>query len=327
MKLRFFSLFLLLGFPLFAPSPSFASPAYTLQDNLVYKTTGSLQLKFSLCSPPSLTTRRPIIVFFHGGGLEGGERSQGINLLCELVTSNGYLLASADYRLYPDYPYPAQLDDAQFFLRYLRSQANIYQLDPNQIIVAGTSAGSSLAGVVATMGDTRNPAYGLSTHSSRAQGAILLAGVYNFAILDDLGTWNPRATVLRNNPLYIREFSAITHVSSDDGPFLLLHGTQDTTNLPLQSTKMQTALSSAHVPVRLLTFPAEHVAGNYRLPLVQQAIVDYLDQYFPLSPTQKPGDLNSDGAVNILDYNLLVSSYGNPYTIFDYNVLVEHFGQ
>lgn len=327
MKLRFFLLFLLLGFPLFAPSPSFASPAYTLQDNLVYKTTGSLQLKFDLCSPLNLIEQRPIIVFFHGGGLEGGERSQGINLLCELITSNGYLLASADYRLYPDYSHPAQLDDAQFFLRYLRSQANIYQLDPNQIIVAGSSAGSSLAGVVATMGDTRNPAYGLSTHSSRAQGAILLAGVYNFAVLNDLGTWNPRATVLRNNPLYIREFSAITHVSSDDGPFLLLHGTQDTTNPPIQSTKMQTALSSAHVPVRLLTFPAEHVAGNYRLPLVQQAIVDYLNQYFPLNPIQKPGDLTNDGQVNLADYNLLVSNYGTSYNLSHYNLLIANYGQ
>jgi len=39
-----------------------------------------------------------------------------------------------------------------------------------------------------------------------------------------------------------------------------------------------------------------------------------------------PGDLNTDGHVNIFDYNLLVSKFGNPYTIFDYNDLVTNFG-
>ena len=43
------------------------------------------------------------------------------------------------------------------------------------------------------------------------------------------------------------------------------------------------------------------------------------------SPTPKPGDVNTDGRVDIFDYNLLVSGFGNPYTIFDYNNLVEHF--
>jgi len=44
------------------------------------------------------------------------------------------------------------------------------------------------------------------------------------------------------------------------------------------------------------------------------------------TPTLKPGDFNGDGAVNLLDYNKLVSNFGNPYTIFDYNTLVGNFG-
>ncbi len=40
-----------------------------------------------------------------------------------------------------------------------------------------------------------------------------------------------------------------------------------------------------------------------------------------------PGDLNGDGHVDIFDYNLLVSKFGNPYTIFDYNNLVANFGK
>ncbi len=40
-----------------------------------------------------------------------------------------------------------------------------------------------------------------------------------------------------------------------------------------------------------------------------------------------PGDLNQDGKVNIFDYNVLVSKFGNPYTIFDYNILVANYGK
>ena len=45
------------------------------------------------------------------------------------------------------------------------------------------------------------------------------------------------------------------------------------------------------------------------------------------TPTPKPGDLNGDGKVDINDYNLLLSNFGNPYTIYDYNILVGNFGK
>lgn len=46
----------------------------------------------------------------------------------------------------------------------------------------------------------------------------------------------------------------------------------------------------------------------------------------PTSPQNKPGDLNNDSKVDIFDYNLLISTFGNPYTIYDYNTLIEHLG-
>ena len=44
------------------------------------------------------------------------------------------------------------------------------------------------------------------------------------------------------------------------------------------------------------------------------------------APSPKPGDLNTDGHVNIFDFNLLVSRFGNPYTIFDFNAVISNFG-
>lgn len=43
-------------------------------------------------------------------------------------------------------------------------------------------------------------------------------------------------------------------------------------------------------------------------------------------PSPKPGDLNGDNHVNIIDFNLLISNFGNPYTIFDFNEIVSNYG-
>ena len=45
------------------------------------------------------------------------------------------------------------------------------------------------------------------------------------------------------------------------------------------------------------------------------------------SPSVKPGDLNTDGLVNFVDFNLLISSFGNPYTIVDFNNIISNYGQ
>ena len=45
------------------------------------------------------------------------------------------------------------------------------------------------------------------------------------------------------------------------------------------------------------------------------------------SPTAKPGDFNSDNIVDIRDFNLLISKFGNPYTILDFNKLISNFGK
>ena len=61
--------------------------------------------------------------------------------------------------------------------------------------------------------------------------------------------------------------------------------------------------------------------NNRQLPVYQ------VFKNFNLTTTPLPGDLDGDGHVNIYDYNLLVSKFGNPYTIFDYNDLVTNFGR
>ncbi len=302
-----------------------ADTPYDLSRDIVYKTIDGVNLKLDICSPKNNTGPKPTLVFFHGGGFRGGDKNQGIQLLCALVTSHGYILASADYRLAPEYVYPTQLDDAQFVIRWLRSKASQYNIDPNRIIVAGSSAGATLAGVVGMKNDTRNPQYGLSTFSSKPQGTIVLAGVYDFTDTTLLGSFNPLDFYFNNNLTFISEFSAVNHVSADDGPVLLLHGTEDTTVLPIQSRRMKNTLAAE----------------------AQAAVTAYLAQYFPINNSLNPADLTNEDdepgdQVNEADYNVLLSDFGKtgspgwiPADINDdgvvdeedYNMLVGAFGE
>lgn len=259
-----------------------ADLSYDVVERVVYKNSTDYKLDLSICSPFDITAPAPVIVFFHGGGLRGGDLTQGFDRICNTVVPHGYVVVSANYRLAPLYPHPAQLDDAQYVIRWVRSQASVYNINPDKIIVSGSSAGASLAAIVATRSTTRNLAYGLSNYSSRVQGTIVLAGVYNFSNPELLGLWNPTQTVFQGNTGHMRSFSAINHVSNDDGPFLLLHGDYDVKNLPIQSKRMRDQLQLEGVPVTLFTFPGVHAVGNLSKPEVQEAIVTYLTQYFPI---------------------------------------------
>ncbi|OGG34940.1 hypothetical protein A2363_01825 [Candidatus Gottesmanbacteria bacterium RIFOXYB1_FULL_47_11] len=338
-----------------------AETNYNTRLDLTYKTIENLELKIDICLPKNNSNmQRPTIAFFHGGGLRAGSRKDGFPSLCELVTPHGYNVASADYRLAPDHKYPDLLDDAQYVIRWLKQHAETYRIDPNRIIVAGVSAGASLASVVGTRNDTRNPAYGLPSYSSKPQGTIVVSGAYDFTDPNLLGSFNPTSYSLGGNQNYVNEFSAVTHISSDDGPFLLVHGDADITALPVQSEWMYEMLQEVNIPARLIMLPGRDHFGIYQVllePTVQTAIMAYLNQYFTVgSPTTTPiptsspagniADLTDEGdtpdnQVNEFDYNVLVGDFGktgSPGWIkadiikngkvdeFDYNALVGNFG-
>jgi acetyl esterase len=99
--------------------------------------------------PPG-DTPVPIMVFFHGGGWVIGDLDTA-DAACRLVTATtGCVVVSVDYRLAPEHPYPAAVEDAMAATRWVAEQAQ--ELRGNgQLIVAGESAGGTLAAVVARL--------------------------------------------------------------------------------------------------------------------------------------------------------------------------------
>ncbi|WP_232688486.1 alpha/beta hydrolase [Halobacterium zhouii] len=91
----------------------------------------------------------PVVVFYHGGGWTLGTLDSIGGVCRELATRGDCVVVSVDYRLAPEHPFPAPLDDAYAALEWTIENASAFGGDPDCVAVAGTSAGGNLAASVA----------------------------------------------------------------------------------------------------------------------------------------------------------------------------------
>jgi acetyl esterase len=91
----------------------------------------------------------PVCLFFHGGGWVMGTLDSADDLAREIARRTGCLVVSVDYRLAPEHPFPAAIDDARAALSWLAENAASIGGDPDRIAVAGSSAGGAIAAALA----------------------------------------------------------------------------------------------------------------------------------------------------------------------------------
>ncbi|MFB1298482.1 alpha/beta hydrolase [Mycobacterium sp. pW049] len=92
--------------------------------------------------------RAPVIVFLHGGGWVRGNLDAVDGICRTFANTTGFVVVNVDYRLAPEHPYPAALDDVEFVLDWIAEHAEVLGADPARIVVGGTSAGGNLAAAV-----------------------------------------------------------------------------------------------------------------------------------------------------------------------------------
>lgn len=204
---------------------------------------------------------RPAVVVIHGGAWRSGDKKQ-LRMLAELFARRGYVAAAINYRLAPKYSYPAQLDDCQRAVRWLRKNSKEYRVDPKRFGAAGASAGGHLAlllGTRETRDDTDPELKGIS---SKVQCVLSIFGPTDFtderyvqasknpavgrALIEFVGKPYDEA------PNLWKEVSPIHHVSPDDAPTFIIHGDQDPL-VPLeQSQRFAEALKKVKVEVQLV---------------------------------------------------------------------------
>jgi len=214
---------------------------------------------------PDGETPKPLILFIHGGGWVGGNTRhsgalENFPLALAQLASVGFVVASVEYRLSSEAPFPAALQDVRTALRYLKDNSGKYRIDPNKVAVWGGSAGGQLAALAAaSCGDQTLDAAPAIAGSECVQGAVVWYGVFDF---EPVVAARPDAPVSRYlacdglcPPATVRRASPMSYVSSGDPPFLLIHGEQDRTVDVGQSRSFESALRKAGVEVRSLYIP------------------------------------------------------------------------
>jgi acetyl esterase len=106
--------------------------------------------------PPAVPETRSLIVYFHGGGFVLGSVASTDPLCRLLAAQSGVRVLSVEYRLAPEHPYPAALEDALAAFRAVRADAAAFGALPDLIAVGGDSAGGNLA----LVGDHQQAALG-----------------------------------------------------------------------------------------------------------------------------------------------------------------------
>jgi acetyl esterase/lipase len=98
------------------------------------------------CSPAGAESPVPVLYYIHGGGMFSGDHRVDLGPLLEEAEAFGAALVSVGYRLAPEHPYPAQIDDVFTGLRWVARQPGF---DASRIVAAGTSAGGGLTAALA----------------------------------------------------------------------------------------------------------------------------------------------------------------------------------
>jgi len=125
---------------------------------------------------PESSSPPPVLIEFHGGGWRNGDKQQlGVYTgLIEKVLEAGIAVVAVNYRLTPEFPWPAQAEDSVRSIQFVRSKADEWNLDPSRVVLIGGSAGAHLSLWIAMHDDFAKPDSGdpVERQSSRVSGAI-----------------------------------------------------------------------------------------------------------------------------------------------------------
>jgi acetyl esterase/lipase len=184
--------------------------------------------------PTSSDGPPPMIVFVHGGSWQEGNKTP-YGFVGRALAAQGFMVMVINYRLHPAHRYPTFIDDVDLALRWAKTNAASLGGNPDRLFAVGHSAGAyDIAMAVLS------PRY--AKDRPQLAGVVTLAGPFDFLPLD--------------SPVTIKVFGGVEDLPStqpinfpreDAPPFLILHGSADTTVYPRNGVALDKALRSKGV--------------------------------------------------------------------------------
>ena len=156
----------------------------------------------------------PVLIYFHGGHYTSGAKNREARPLLYRLASQGWVCISANYRLRPQTTFPGHQIDAKKVIAWAREHAAAYGADPSRLFVAGSSAGSNLAGLCALTPNDPMFQPGFESADTSVTAAICLYGYYGHYFGDP-----------PDEPPSPPQPQGYIHPGAP--PFLIAHGTKD----------------------------------------------------------------------------------------------------
>ncbi|MEO6005690.1 MAG: alpha/beta hydrolase [Opitutus sp.] len=254
------------------------------QADIEYGLAGGESLKLDAYTPEGAGPF-PAVILVHGGGWNGGDKSGGpkkgyMAPMHEPLEHAGYAWFSINYRLAPKFTYPANIEDVEAAIRWVKANAAKYHVDPKRIALSGESAGGHLVELAAVRAsdDTRTaaviPFYAPCNFTADLQPGAPLRK--NHAQLFGRETFDETAQKL------MRDASPLLHLKRGLPPFLLVHGTADQSVSYQHSLNWQAKMKELGMTCDLITIK-DGVHGMLSwdavAPTYKQDVIAWLDRH------------------------------------------------
>jgi acetyl esterase/lipase len=253
------------------PPVAFADGVTALPDIEYSNLTGYRPLLLDLYLPKAGATH-PLVIWIHGGGWSRGD-SRGNGAITDFpaalagLAARGYVVAAVNYRLSGEAKFPAQIQDVNAAIVFLKTNAARYGIDPSRVLLWGGSAGGHLAALAAlTCGSTDyapEPNTGrlsrkdmktarAATISTCVQAAVIWYGVSE---IGQFPSDNFTSLMGCDCPEKMALASPVNRVTAKAPPMLLIHGTADS-QVPVEQTHaLEARLKANGVTVQSLYIP------------------------------------------------------------------------
>ncbi|MDZ7842750.1 MAG: alpha/beta hydrolase [Gammaproteobacteria bacterium] len=226
---------------------------------------------------PVVDGASPGIIMIHGGGWRRGDVDD-MEKFARRAAAAGFAVFNITYRLAPEHKFPAQLEDVRDAVRWLRSRAADYRIDPDRIGAWGYSAGAHLAMLLGTLGKDALPGDGPGAPSARVAAVVAGAGPTDLRAYPD----NKYVAALMPEDADEKLFtlaSPLAAVSGDDAGMFLYHGKRDWIVGYRNSVNMLQALRGAGVDARLQDMPHGHIMTYFFGRRAVDGGIDFLRQH------------------------------------------------
>ena len=257
------------------------------EKNIEYSNPDDQHLQLNMARPKEGAGPFPAVICIHGGGFRAGTR-ESFNGLCLQLAERGYVAVTVSYRLAPKYQFPAAVHDVKTAVRWMRANAEKFQIDPDRIGTTGGSAGGHLAqflgvtsGVKKFEGDGGNAEY-----SSSVKCVVNFYGPSDFTKSYDASV--DAKDVL---PLFLGgnlqqerdrhiESSPLYWVTPESAPTLFVHGTKDAYVAHEQAEWIVERMKAADVEATLMTIEDGDHGFRTSSPDVKEKIENARFEFF-----------------------------------------------